>query len=154
MHRREFLLKGLVAAAVTAVPLRAFAHSARGSTKPEITVYRSPTCRCCIAWADHLRENGFVVDVKDTVDMNGIKAGLGIPAELQSCHTGVVGKYAIEGHVPAADILRLLKKKPKIAGLAVPGMPAGSPGMEIGRVDKYDVIAFAPGRKSSVFASH
>jgi hypothetical protein len=117
-------------------------------------VYKSPTCGCCTKWVDHLRKHGFQVTAKDTEDMNAIKASLGVPQGLTSCHTALVGKYVIEGHVPADDIQRLLAEKPKIAGLAVPGMPAGSPGMEIGRVDRYDVIAFSEGLKSSVFARH
>lgn len=151
IDRRNFITKGLVAV-VAATPLRLFADDT--IAKPEMTVYKDPNCRCCTAWIDHLRSNGFTVHAKDTADMNDIKTGLGVPAALWSCHTGVVGKYVIEGHVPAADITRLLRKKAKVTGLAVPGMPAGSPGMEVGRVDKYDVIAFGPGKKSSVFASH
>jgi len=144
----------VLAAAIVAAPLPISAHEHAHAKGPEITVYKSPTCRCCTGWVEHLRKHGFKVTVKDTEDMEAIKADLGVPKNLTSCHTAVVGKYVIEGHVPAADIQRLLAKKPKIAGLAVPGMPAGSPGMEVGYTDKYDVIAFAAGRKNLVFARH
>lgn len=145
----------VLAAVIVAAPMPiSAAHEHGPFAGPEITVYKSPTCRCCTAWVEHLRKHGFRVTVKDTDDMDAIKADLGVPKTLTSCHTGVVGKYVIEGHVPAQDIKRLLAKKPKIAGLAVPGMPAGSPGMEIGYTVKYDVIAFAAGRKSSVFSRH
>ena len=119
-----------------------------------ITVYKSASCGCCTKWVDYLRKHGFKVTARDTEDMASIKESLGVPSGMGSCHTAVVGKYVLEGHVPATDINRLLKQKPKIAGLAVPGMPHGSPGMETGQVDRYDVIAFAPGKKSSVFARH
>ena len=140
--------------AVVAAPVSlasAHVHEVAGES---ITVYKSPTCRCCTKWVDHLRKHGFKVTTHDTEDMATIKRSMGVPDALGSCHTAVVGKYVIEGHVPASDIARLLKKKPKISGLAVPGMPSGSPGMETGIVDRYDVIAFTAGKKSSVFAKH
>ena len=121
-----------------------------------ITVYKDPSCGCCKNWVEHLRANGFAPEVHDRSDMDALKDSLGVPTALRSCHTGVVGKYVIEGHVPAADVRQLLATKPaKTAGLAVPGMPAGSPGMEMGgRVDRYDVIAFASGGATRVFARH
>jgi hypothetical protein len=146
--------KWLIPAIILASPIPISAHEHNNSAKPEITVYKSPTCKCCTGWVEHLRKHGYKVIVKETADMDAIKADLGVPRELGSCHTAIVGKYVIEGHVPAADIDRLLKTKPKIAGIAVPGMPAGSPGMEVGRTEKYDVVTFSPGRKSSVFARH
>ena len=146
--------KWLVPAMIIASPVSISAHEHTNTTKPEITVYKSPTCKCCTGWVEHMRKHGYKVIVKETANMDPIKADLGVPPELGSCHTAIVGKYVIEGHVPAADVDLLLKKKPKIAGIAVPGMPAGSPGMEIGRVDKYDVVTFAPGKKSSVFSRH
>jgi hypothetical protein len=108
-----------------------------------ITVYRSPTCGCCGKWIDHLKENNF--DVKDIVsdEMDVIKARHGVPKEMASCHTAIVDGYVVEGHVPASDIINMLKTRPKVAGLAVPGMVTGSPGMEMGgRVDPYDVMSF------------
>ena len=121
-----------------------------------ITVYKDPSCGCCKNWVQHLRANGFVPEVHDRSDMDALKDSLGVPAALRSCHTGVVGRYVIEGHVPATDVKQLLATKPaKTVGLAVPGMPAGSPGMDMGgRVDRYDVIAFAPGGATRVFARH
>jgi hypothetical protein len=121
-----------------------------------ITVYKDPSCGCCKNWVDHLRANGFAPDVHDRNDMDALKDSLGVPATLRSCHTAVVEKYVIEGHVPAADVKRLLATKPaKTVGVAVPGMPAGSPGMEMGgRVDRYDVIAFAAGGATRIFARH
>jgi hypothetical protein len=117
-------------------------------------VYKDPDCGCCKAWVEYMRKHGFRVDAKDTRDMEQIKANLGVPASLVACHTAIVGGYIIEGHVPAADIERLLKQKPKIAGLAVAGMPAGSPGMEGPPPVHYQVIAFERSGKTHVFASH
>ena len=121
-----------------------------------ITVYKDPSCGCCTKWVDHLRANGFAPEVHDRSDMDALKDSLGVPAKLRSCHTAIVETYVIEGHVPAVDVKRLLSSKPaKTVGVAVPGMPAGSPGMEVGtRVDRYDVIAFAPGGGTRVFARH
>ena len=130
---------------------------APAAPKPtSITVYKDPSCGCCKKWVDHLRANGFAPEVHDRSDMDALKDSLGVPAALRSCHTAVVGTYVIEGHVPAADLTRLLATKPaKTVGVAVPGMPAGSPGMEMGgRVDRYDVIAFAPGGATRIFARH
>ena len=132
-------------------------HVGTSAPKPmSITVYKDPSCGCCTKWVDHLRANGFAPEVHDRSDMDALKDSLGVPAKLRSCHTAVVEKYVIEGHVPAADVKRLLSSKPeKTVGVAVPGMPVGSPGMEVGtRVDRYDVIAFAPGGATRVFARH
>jgi len=104
---------------------------------------------------EHLRKHGFEVTGRDTSDMRGAKATGGVPVRLQSCHTAFVNGYVVEGHVPAADIQRMLDEKPKIAGIAVPGMPIGSPGMEMGnRVDRYDVIAFNRDGSTRIFAKH
>lgn len=140
-------------AALAALPPRI----ARAASKPtSITVYKDPSCGCCTKWVDHLRANGFAPEVHDRSDMDALKDSLGVPAKLRSCHTAVVEKYVVEGHVPAADVKRLLASKPaKTVGIAVPGMPAGSPGMEVGaRVDRYDVVAFAPGGATRVFTRH
>jgi len=118
----------------------------------EITVYRSPTCGCCGKWIEHLKQNNF--NVKDNVsdDMEAIKSQYGVPKEMASCHTAIVNGYVIEGHVPAADILKLLKDKPKVTGLAVPGMVTGSPGMEMGgRVDSYEVMSFDKDKHFQIF---
>jgi hypothetical protein len=142
-----------------AVPLGAAVVSANthGHVEPvSITVYKSPQCGCCKTWVEHLRKEGFAVTANDVDDMAAIKTKLGVPASLGSCHTAIVGGYVIEGHVPGADIRKLLAEKPKVAGLAVPGMPVGSPGMEMPGMpaDKYEVIAFAKDGKNRVFASH
>jgi len=120
----------------------------------EITVYRSPSCGCCKAWATHLEQNGFTVKQVELDDLSEIKAQAGITQRLASCHTAIIGRYAIEGHVPAADIKRLVAGKPEVAGLTAPGMPSGSPGMENGRKDPYDVLAFTRDGKTTVWASH
>jgi len=107
-----------------------------------ITVYKSPTCGCCKKWVSHLESNHFKVIAHDTLDMDKVKRELGVPASLGSCHTAVINGYIIEGHVPASAIQRLLKEKPAVAGLAVPGMPMGSPGMEGPRKDPYNALVF------------
>jgi hypothetical protein len=122
--------------------------------KPIITVYKDPSCGCCKSWIEHLLKHGYRVDAKDTPDMIGIKRTLGIPEGLSACHTAIVNGYLIEGHVPAADIARLLKEKPKVAGLAVPGMPMGSPGMEGPRAQHYQVLSFDRTGKTKIFASY
>jgi hypothetical protein len=122
--------------------------------KPTITVYKDPDCGCCKSWIEHLIKHGYRVDAKDTPAMTEIKRTLGVPEGLTACHTAVVDGYLIEGHVPAADIARLLKDKPKVAGLAVPGMPMGSPGMEGPRTQHYQVLSFDKAGKTKVFASY
>ena len=124
------------------------------SKKPTITVYKDPSCGCCKKWIEHLVKHGYRVDAKDTPNMTEIKRTLGVPNALTACHTAVVNGYLIEGHVPAADIDRLLEQKPRIAGLAVPGMPAGSPGMEGMGTQRYQVLTFDKSGKTKVFASH
>lgn len=120
----------------------------------EVTVYKSPTCGCCALWADHLAEAGFRVRVEDRVEMVPVKQEHGVPLDLASCHTAVVDGYVVEGHVPAADLARLLRERPDVAGLAVPGMPMGSPGMEGPREDAYEVVAFDGDGGREVFARH
>lgn len=120
----------------------------------QITVYKSPTCRCCSKWIKHLEKNGFEVKSVNREDMSSIKNQLGIKPELRSCHTGVVDGYYIEGHVPADDIKRLLSEKPKAAGLTVPGMPVGSPGMEGGRKDAYSVLLVDKDNTQKVYSNY
>jgi len=122
--------------------------------KPVITVYKDPSCGCCKNWIAHLIKHGYRVDAKDSPNMTEIKRTLGVPTGLTACHTAMVNGYLIEGHVPAADIDRLLAQKPKVAGLAVPGMPAGSPGMEGASAQRYQVLTFDKSGKTTVFASH
>lgn len=132
MNRRRFL------ATSTAVLLAGPAIAARDV----IEVYKSSTCDCCNKWIEHLRANGFDVKAHDVDDITVSRARLGVPQALGSCHSARVGGYLIEGHVPAKDIQRLLRERPSAAGLAVPGMPRGSPGMEADIKDPYDVLLF------------
>jgi hypothetical protein len=142
LDRRD-LLGWLVAGPVLlATPVRA-------EMLPAMVVFRDPTCGCCHKWVEHLTVNGFAVTVHDAPSMKAIKARLGVPAELASCHTGEIGGYVIEGHVPAAAIQRLLAEKPQGRGLAVPGMPIGSPGMEGGAPEIYEVTLFGAGAPQS-----
>jgi hypothetical protein len=121
----------------------------------DIVVYRSPTCDCCGKWLEHLKKNNF--NVKDIVtdDVQAIKDKYGVPEEMASCHTAIVDGYVIEGHVPVNDIMKLLKTKPKIVGIAVPGMPSGTPGMEMGdRKDSYNVMSFDKENHYEIFNSY
>jgi hypothetical protein len=120
-----------------------------------VTVFKDPNCGCCRLWVDHLRKHAFTVVTKDTSDVATIKNSARVPQAHRSCHTAFVNGYVIEGHVPAADVQRLLKEKPKVAGLAVGGMPVGSPGMEVGnRKDAYEVVAFNRDGTTQVYARH
>ena len=124
--------------------------------KPTVEVYKSATCGCCSKWVEHLQANGFTVHTTNREDLADLKAKHGVPRRVQSCHMAVVNGYVVEGHVPAADVQRLLKERPAIVGLAVPGMPIGSPGMEMpGRkAQPFDVLAFAKDGQTRVFTSH
>lgn len=119
-------------------------------------IWKDPSCGCCQAWADHLKDAGFEIRIHETDRINGVKAMNKVPAKLASCHTAKIGGYVIEGHVPASDITRLLKEKPQVHGLAVPGMPLGSPGMEMpdGEKDAYDVLSFDENGNAAVWSSH
>jgi hypothetical protein len=129
-------------------------RAAAGAALPPMTVYKDPNCGCCAEWVSHVRKAGFVVTVRDTADMSSVKASFGVPSALESCHTARVGAYAIEGHVPADLIQKLLREQPVARGLAVPGMPQGSPGMEQGAPkDAYEVLLFDKAGKTRVFAS-
>ena len=119
-----------------------------------MTVYKDAGCGCCKKWISHLSANGFVVTANDVVNMDEIKKTMRVPGALQSCHTAVVDRYVIEGHVPAKEIKKLLREKATLQGLAVPGMVTGSPGMEGDRVDHYQVIAFTSDGKTSVYARY
>jgi hypothetical protein len=143
-----FASLALTTAAVRSSPSDAPAN------KPVITVYKDPSCGCCKNWIAHLIKHGYRVDAKDSPNMTEIKRTLGVPTGLTACHTAMVNGYLIEGHVPAADIDRLLAQKPKIAGLAVPGMPAGSPGMEGASAQRYQVLTFDKSGKTTVLAKH
>jgi len=148
IHRRALLLGG--AASVAGLIARAGA-----ADKPGVTVFKSPTCGCCIKWVELVRAGGFPVTARDHDDLTPIKQAHGVPTELQSCHTALVEGYVVEGHVPVDLIDRLLRERPGIAGLAVPGMPIGSPGMEVpGRpAERYQVMSFDRTGRTSVYAS-
>lgn len=149
--RRQFLASSAVASLAPVV----IARKLFAATPPQVvTVYKDANCGCCVKWIKHLSANGFVVTARDVANMDEIKQNMRVPAELQSCHTAVVDRYVIEGHVPADDIKKLLREKTALQGLAVPGMPMGSPGMEGGRADHYDVLAFTTDGKSRVYAKH
>ncbi len=120
-----------------------------------ITVYKDRSCSCCKNWIAHLQANGFKVDVREVDGTAPYQKQFHVPANLVSCHTGVVNGYTIEGHVPAREIKKLLAERPKVQGLAVPGMPIGSPGMEAGaRSQAYSVIAFTSDAKASIYAAY
>ncbi len=152
MKRRQ-----LLGAALAAIAGAATAQSTLTNKPPLLQVWKDPNCGCCGDWVKHLQSNGFLVQVIDTGNVAARKR-LGMPDALGSCHTARVGGYVIEGHVPAADILRLLREKPDALGLAVPGMPIGSPGMDgpeyKGRRDPYDVLLVSRGGATRVFQSH
>lgn len=150
--RRSFLQAAATSAAAILVGSRLDAAPTTSPTP--ITVYKTASCGCCKDWVTHLSKNGFAPKVHDLPDLADTKDSLGVPDALRSCHTAVVGRYVIEGHVPADLIRKVVAEKPvNVIGLAVPGMPAGSPGMEVpGRKDRYDVIAFMRDGKRSVYA--
>ena len=147
MNRKILLLGGVL--------LLAACRPDGRSGEPTIEVWKSPTCSCCSKWVEHLRQDGFNVTVHNETAMNPLKTKLGVPQALASCHTAMIDGYVIEGHVPPEDIRKLLREKPKTLGLAVPGMPIGSPGMEQGdRRDPYETLAFTSSGESSVYAKH
>jgi hypothetical protein len=151
---RRHLIGGLIVAAAW-TPLAAAAEQARVY---DLEVHRSANCGCCLAWVSHMTGTGrFRANVVNEPDMGAVKRRLGVPSDLASCHTVSVDGFVIEGHVPGEDVLRLLSERPAgINGLAVPGMPRGSPGMETrdGGRDAYDVIAFGPNDARRVFSSY
>lgn len=142
------------ALAPVALALAALAGSAAAGPgiPPEVTVYKTASCGCCVLWAEHLQREGFLVRSIDVVDLAPYKRKAGVPAPLGACHTAFVGGYVIEGHVPGDAVKRLLAEKPAIAGLVVPGMPIGSPGMEMGaRKDPYEILALSKDGTTAVY---
>jgi len=122
---------------------------------PTVVVYKTPTCGCCSAWVDRMREAGFTMEVHDMPDVSAVKQEQRVPLHLNSCHTATVDGYALEGHVPPQTVLRLLRERPQVKGVAVGGMPAGSPGMEMGgRKDPYEVVAWTEDGATRVYESH
>ena len=147
--RRQFF----VASAAGVVTLVARRYAAAQAPLSTITVYKDPGCKCCARWIPHLIANGFTVATRDVDNIDGIKRTMNVPPALQSCHTAVIGRYVIEGHVPADVIRKFIAAKSADLGLAVPGMPSGSPGMEDGHTDRYSVVAFQRDGKSRVYAT-
>jgi hypothetical protein len=150
MQRRQALI------ALLGVPVLAAAGVSHAAQAPRVVVHKNESCGCCKLWVQHLEKAGFAVQVIDEDNLGPIKERVGVPYGKGSCHTAEVGGYFIEGHVPAADIQRLLRERPQAKGLAVPGMPAGSPGMEVpsGQVDPYEVLLVARDGSTSVYARH
>lgn len=147
-QRRLFIATGIATITLGMLP-HAFAQYAL----PTVVVYKSPACGCCGEWEHHMRRAGFRLETRNLADVTPMKRRLGVPEALQSCHTATLGDYVLEGHVPAADVKRLLRERTKARGLAVPGMPAGAPGMEQGRAQPYATIAFDEAG-SRVFERH
>jgi hypothetical protein len=147
MNRRRKFLGALAGGLALGAAWRA--HGA-----PLIEVYKSPGCGCCDDWIEHLRANGFEVRAHDVEDTSVYRRRYHVPVRFASCHTGVVAGYSIEGHVPAREIKRLLAERPKAQGLAVPDMPAGSPGMEGPKSEPYDVLLFQRDGSSVTYASY
>ncbi|MBM4183142.1 MAG: DUF411 domain-containing protein [Gemmatimonadetes bacterium] len=166
MRRLDFLALALLAACGTAdaTPDASATADAGGSLVaataeqqqlPSVLVYKTATCGCCHGWVEHMQAAGFTVDARDVpgnVELMGIKADAGVPAEMSSCHTSLIDGYVVEGHVPADQVKRLLAERPSIVGIAAPGMPAGSPGMDIPNSPPYDIIAWRADGTRSVFA--
>lgn len=145
--RRRLMVAGASVALTMGLPWQLAA-----ATKSRIQVYKTPTCGCCKMWVEHLAANGFEVEAEDLADLDAIKQMVGVPDHLLACHTGMIETYTIEGHVPAAAIEKLLAERPEIRGLAVPGMPPGSPGMPSPAPERYDVIAYG-GDEDRIFMS-
>ena len=137
-----------------AMLLMAGSANLNAQERPVVTVWKSKWCGCCTGWVRHMERAGYTVQVHDTENLDSVKIMAGVPEHLQSCHTATVGGYTIEGHVPVADVERLLDEKPQVVGLSVPGMPSGSPGMENGEHDSYDVVTFTLDGKTEVFSSY
>ncbi len=123
-------------------------------TAPQVEMYKSPYCGCCGKWAEHMQKNGFKVVTHEVDNVPAKRKSLGMPERLGSCHTAKIGNYLLEGHVPATDVRRLLKEKPKALGLAVPGMPAGSPGMDVPKSPPYETLLVQSDGSTRVFATH
>ena len=154
---KRIVLHSLLLCAALGVALPGMAQPSRQGSKqvlPVVEVYKSPYCGCCKAWADHLKGNGFTVILHDVEDVPAVRKKLGMPNQFGSCHTARIGQYLVEGHVPAADVKRLLRERPKAIGLAVPSMPPGSPGMEGDRSVPYDTLLVSADGTSKVFTHH
>lgn len=165
-HWAKFLATGLVALilVLTSCSQGPFGQNtttqntaalAKVAQASELTVFRSPTCGCCGKWVEHMQAFGFQIKDNITEDMEAIAGQYGVPDQLRSCHTAIANSYVIEGHIPAVEVARLLQETPDIAGIAVPGMPVGSPGMESGDyVEPYSVLTFDEAGETAVFSEH
>ena len=152
ISRRKVIQAGLAAAATVVVwPAPVPARAAQGTA---MVVYKSPSCGCCAKWVEHMRAQGFTVSVRDLQDMDPIKTRYQIGEKFRSCHTAIVAGYVIEGHVPAEDVKRLLRERPRITGLTIPGMPPSAPGMDLKPTRPYAVLALDPKGNTTVFAKH
>ena len=147
LSRRSLLILGVSASAAAAC-----AQTPRPSS--DLAVYKSPTCGCCGAWVEHMRGAGFQAGITEVADPGSVRRAHGVPESLASCHTALIGGYVLEGHVPAEDVRRLLAERPEAVGLAVPGMPLGSPGMETpdGQREAYETLLILKGGGTRVFA--
>ena len=157
MRTRHAVVVGAVLVAAGAGFAAAPGQTAQKAAAASMVVYKSPTCGCCGAWIEHVRARGLQVEAKDVSDsqLTVVAIQSGVPGDLQTCHTAKVGGYIVEGHVPAEDIQRMLKEKPAIAGIAVAGMPMGSPGMEQGgKKQPFNTMAFTKDGKQTIFARH
>ena len=154
--RSIFVALSLVLAGAGYLSLVAAQRAPQPAAGATVEVFKSPTCGCCSKWVEHLQAHGFAVKATNVDDIGAVKAKHGVPAAVESCHTAVVGGYVVEGHVPAADVQRLLKERPAVAGIGVRGMPIGSPGMEVEGVkpQPYSVLAFDKQGQTRVFAKH
>ena len=155
MNRRDFVARAAGLAVTTLGARRLLAVTGPGPGTA-ITVYKSASCGCCAKWVDHLRESGFAPAVHDEENMDAVKDEMGVPKDVRSCHTALLDRYLVEGHVPAGDLRRLLAERPVVAGLAVPGMPGSTPGMAVpGQPhEPYEVVSFARNGKTAPFARH
>jgi hypothetical protein len=156
VSRREFIL-GTVggSALLLASGVRWRLRGAANGPDVDMVIQKNPGCMCCDRWASHLNDHGITTRVEEHADLAAYKDAMNVPDDLRSCHTGLIGDYIVEGHVPADDVLRMLEEQAPIRGISVPGMPIGSPGMESGeRVDSYDVVAFGTSTGTYVFAEH
>jgi hypothetical protein len=143
-------MRTLLMASLLAAVLSGAAHAGQ-----EVTVYKSPTCGCCKKWVSYLEQHGYQVETNNMRDLRMVKAMSGVRSQYASCHTAVIDGYVVEGHVPVTDIERLLKERPDVIGIAAPGMPVGSPGMEQGnRRDNYQVITLEQDGSARLFAEH
>jgi len=150
------MFRAIAISFLLAVAVSGCSQSAAETSLPGVTVHKSATCGCCQLWVDRLRGAGFQVEVRNEDNLNAVKQRVGIPYGMGSCHTAEVGGYFVEGHVPMDDIKRLLRERPDAKGLTVPGMPAGSPGMEVpsGHVEPYDVLLVKRDGTTAVFSHH